>query len=208
MSLQIFGREHLKVNSETQSEIIKRFNNYEDVVKSLQSLMNARTTDEIKYAEMGANDILKKITNPIDAIDPKTLPLHERESIYFEYLRTGNLNGKKESNIFKVQTATGFSMKEMHVLNKVHTLSQRFSNAIKKHIGAKKMKKLGQMTSTPEFQNTTACASHDFLDTNQVMIDVLEEYGIPYGSEAFDSMCSDVWNLAKKNNFYVKLQNK
>lgn len=47
------------------------------------------------------------------------------------------------------------------------------------------------------------CASHDFIDSNQVMLDALEELGIEWDASDQESndLINEAWTLAKTQGF-------
>lgn len=132
------------------------------------------------------------------------LSLQEREQMVYDWFATGIFNGKKEENIFVLSSALNFRVFDIKELGTVQTNSRAFAEAIKSEIGSKNMQKLARQNSIDGI-GADFCYSHDYCDSNQVMIDVLEKNGIPYGSPEFDNMCTKAWNLAKQNNFYVKV---
>lgn len=80
--------------------------------------------------------------------------------------------------------------------------AREFSQMIKKEIGSKKFDELAKRNEQ-DAMFASHCHSHDYLDTNQTMIDLLESKGMSYGSEDFDRSCTRVWNCAKQNNFFI-----
>lgn len=83
-------------------------------------------------------------------------------------------------------------------------LAREFANTIKEWLGKGAFKTMIEENKTPEYYGTGCCASHNYCDSNQAMIDVLETNGIIYGSKKFDSACSLVWDYARKHNFFYK----
>lgn len=80
-------------------------------------------------------------------------------------------------------------------------LARDFADALKKEIGADNMKEVIRRNATPEYVD--CCASHDFCDANQVLIDVLESTGF---MEDFDFLAVEfsdsIFSIAHDNDFF------
>jgi hypothetical protein len=137
--------------------------------------------------------------------DVRELTLQEREQMACDWFLTAQLNGKTEKSLIHVATELNFTMHEMSKFSSLLDASRAFAAAIKDEIGNKYMKELATKNAIDGI-NADFCYSHDYCDPNQIMIDVLEERGTPYGSHGFDDLCTKVWNLTKRNNFYVKFK--
>jgi len=98
---------------------------------------------------------------------------------------------------------------------KVKELAIAFSKQLRKDISAEDMIEVNRRNKTPEYVG--ACATHDFIDPNQTMLDVFEpvtghEFVFfngdkPDTEKQFDadsSLMDAAWNLAKHNDFDVE----
>ena len=53
--------------------------------------------------------------------------------------------------------------------------------------------------------NDHSCHTHDFCDSNQVMLDAMENLGITYdGSDSSNDLINEAWNISHRNNFSIK----
>lgn len=69
--LQIFGREHLKVNKRTQDEILRRYNQFLDLVQCrLEYFREELRAERISYAELAE---LQKLAPYIEKSDVELL---------------------------------------------------------------------------------------------------------------------------------------
>jgi hypothetical protein len=82
----------------------------------------------------------------------------------------------------------------------LHTiLAKQFSAKLLEWIGSINMREV--IKRNEDDRNKAICHSHDFCDTNQAMIDVLEENHIV--DLDFDTV-NIVWNIARANKFFYK----
>ncbi|MGU4699207.1 hypothetical protein K6L09_21290 [Burkholderia cepacia] len=53
--------------------------------------------------------------------------------------------------------------------------------------------------------NAGICHSHDYCDANMVMLEVFEENNLNVEDEANHAIWNEVWDIAKKNEFFYKM---
>lgn len=97
----------------------------------------------------------------------------------------------------------------------VKELAIAFSNELRKDISAENMTEINRRNKTPEYVG--ACATHDFIDANQSMLDVFKpvtghEFVFYNGDEpetekqfdADSALWDAAWSLARRNDFDVE----
>ncbi|MBU9118456.1 hypothetical protein KTD15_06555 [Burkholderia multivorans] len=53
--------------------------------------------------------------------------------------------------------------------------------------------------------NVGVCHSHDYCDANMLMLEVFEENNLSIEDESNHALWNEVWDLAKKNEFFYKM---
>ncbi|MDN7869816.1 hypothetical protein QZM26_10355 [Burkholderia multivorans] len=53
--------------------------------------------------------------------------------------------------------------------------------------------------------NVGVCHSHDYFDANMLMLEVFEENNLSIEDESNHALWNEVWDLAKKNEFFYKM---
>lgn len=56
---------------------------------------------------------------------------------------------------------------------------------------------------TEEYRSGNLCASHDFCDPNQAMIDALEYFGHSWDVD-YNELINEAWEIAKSHRFDVE----
>jgi hypothetical protein len=56
------------------------------------------------------------------------------------------------------------------------------------------------LNGTPEYTANSLCATHNYCDSNQAMIDALKAFGVEWDSDNCD-LCNAAWALAKQAEF-------
>lgn len=81
-------------------------------------------------------------------------------------------------------------------------LARTFSAIIRKWLSQAELLNVIYLNGTAEYAN--CCATHNYCDPNQAMIDALEQFGV-YGFDANDeeltALINEAWSLARKRNF-------
>jgi hypothetical protein len=97
---------------------------------------------------------------------------------------------------------TGYNTETMH------QLARTFSILLKHEIGGDNMSMVNVLNDTEPY--VFACASHDYCDANQVMIDAFvglfgrePAYADEPGNEQDTNITISAWNEARKNKFYI-----
>lgn len=83
----------------------------------------------------------------------------------------------------------------------IEALAVQFIEELRETISADDMDKVNARNVTPDYFK--CCATHDFCDANQCMIDALEHFGLSFDtqSEAQIDLINSAWNLAKACEF-------
>lgn len=84
-------------------------------------------------------------------------------------------------------------------------LAFQFSKELFDHIGIDCMIEMNRK-NTAEISDTI-CHSHDYCDPNCSMLDAMLLFGIKYDpeSQAQTDMLNDVWQIAKRYDFFVEI---
>ena len=82
--------------------------------------------------------------------------------------------------------------------SKIELLAIKFSELINEELTIEELNEVNRLNATPDFQN--ACATHEYIDSNETMIEACLQCGFE-----FDSVCNSVlnsaWTIAKKAEF-------
>lgn len=95
----------------------------------------------------------------------------------------------------------------------LHSLARKFSEKVLEWIGQDKMLEVISKNATPQYSN--CCATHEYCDPNQAMLDILEEVGIdPFENRdneisaddgwIISPVVDDIWEAARKKYFYLE----
>ncbi len=88
-------------------------------------------------------------------------------------------------------------------------IAKEFCTQLQDELGAAKVAKIARLNRTPKFQDG-ACATHDFCDANQVMLNAFEARGVAQptdsklGSTGWNkaiAIWEAAWNIARENDF-------
>lgn len=82
-------------------------------------------------------------------------------------------------------------------------LATKFSKVLNEWLTAEQMDEVRQRNAGGD---PLCCATHDFCDANQAMLDALDEAGIEWGGPEDDEgnrLISKAWDLAKSRGFRV-----
>lgn len=78
-------------------------------------------------------------------------------------------------------------------------LALEFVKIINQWLTPAQIAEVNRRNATAEYAN--ACASHDYCDANQAMIDALEVFGIEFSLELADDVINAAWDIAKSCQF-------
>lgn len=82
-------------------------------------------------------------------------------------------------------------------------LANAFSAIIRKWLTVSELSSVIQQNATT-YAGTGVCASHDYCDPNQAMIDALESFGIEWDNEMCD-LVNAAWEIARQHEFKESL---
>lgn len=91
-----------------------------------------------------------------------------------------------------------------YATEQIEPMAKAFSAELLSELGQKNMTIVIERNQTEEYKG--ACATHDFCDANQVFLDAHERFfneEMEVLSNESISFTNRVWDLAKKNNFYL-----
>lgn len=77
-------------------------------------------------------------------------------------------------------------------------VAEEFCRILRKWLTPEEMAEINRRNSTPEY--SVCCASHDFCDPNQAMIDALSIFGLEFHPSMCDYL-NDVWTIARNSEF-------
>lgn len=117
------------------------------------------------------------------------------------WFRTGRVGDKKISNIDTAANLIGVSIGDMRQQHLIDDLARDFSREIESWIGVGELQKVNELNNAPD-ADPQCCASHDFCDPNQAMINILERRNIDCLENI--ELCNAIWDTARRNNFYLK----
>ena len=85
----------------------------------------------------------------------------------------------------------------------IEALAKQFIIELRETVSDEEMDEINARNATPEYINTGCCASHDFCDPNQCMIDALENLGFTFETQdnAQLQAIDQAWTLAKSCEF-------
>lgn len=78
-------------------------------------------------------------------------------------------------------------------------LSDEFCRILNERLTPEQIKEINRRNAVSE--NPACCASHDFCDANQAMIDALEVFGIEFDPETPTDLINAAWGIAQKRGF-------
>lgn len=81
----------------------------------------------------------------------------------------------------------------------IEELSAEFSRILNEWLGPKRIREINRRNALPEYAN--CCASHDFCDSNQAMIEALETFGIEFHPDRCIDLVDAAWDHAQKRQF-------
>ena len=82
-------------------------------------------------------------------------------------------------------------------------LSVEFCRILNDWLDAETIARINRLNKSSEYQG--CCATHDFCDPNQAMVDALENFGMPFHPELCD-LINDAWDLARARGFQISAQ--
>ncbi len=87
------------------------------------------------------------------------------------------------------------------MLNQEHELAVKFATMIQETLNAEQIAEVNRRNGTQQYAGV--CASHDFCDPNQAMLDAMEELGIEFDpqDEQQTRLTDGAWTLAKAAGF-------
>ena len=96
-----------------------------------------------------------------------------------------------------------------HTTETMHQLARAFSLLLMREIGVDNLTEVNRLNNTKAYQHG-ACATHNYCDANQVMIDAFvaifgrePAYADEPGNEQDTNITISAWDEARKNKFYV-----
>lgn len=83
-------------------------------------------------------------------------------------------------------------------------LARKFAEILKGWLTAEQQTAVIETNKGPDYVSGKLCATHDYCDPNQAMIDALEAFGIELDvqSDEQNALISDAWTIAKRNGFW------
>lgn len=94
----------------------------------------------------------------------------------------------------------------MNQLSQLSELSVNFSKILNEWLTQEEITSINQLNSTQEYLESDSCASHEFCDSNQAMVEAFEKV---YNREPDTRIDSDVeiinqaWAISKQNQFKI-----
>lgn len=79
-------------------------------------------------------------------------------------------------------------------------LSSEFSRILREWLSPEELAEINLRNSTPEYSG--CCASHDFCDPNQAMVDALEVFGLDFHPKHCD-LVNEAWGIASRSGFQI-----
>lgn len=87
-----------------------------------------------------------------------------------------------------------------------YQLAVQFSNILKEWLTIAKLTEVNERNKQYKTNNADCCATHEFCDPNQAMIDAFTQLTgreIDVQSDSDLSLTNKAWAMAKESNFYV-----
>jgi hypothetical protein len=83
------------------------------------------------------------------------------------------------------------------------TLANEFTIVIREWLTPEQCREIDRRNKTEQYTRNNLCASHDFCDANQAMIDALGRFNIEYESqdERQGVLIDQAWSIAKRQGF-------
>lgn len=84
-------------------------------------------------------------------------------------------------------------------------LANEFVIVIREWLTPEQLAEIDKRNATDDYKETGCCATHDFCDANQAMIDALERFNVALDiqDEAQRVLIDDAWQIAKRDGFSV-----
>lgn len=84
-------------------------------------------------------------------------------------------------------------------------LAREFAQRVLKDVGPENHLELKHRTEQIILRNSNVCASHDFCDANESMIEALAKFGIELDCESDEqaALINEAWTIAKRNLFWM-----
>lgn len=79
-------------------------------------------------------------------------------------------------------------------------LAKEFSRIINNWLTPEQLAEANRLNTTPEYTTNSLCATHNYCDSNQAMLDALKAFGVEWESDNND-LCNAAWALAKESEF-------
>ena len=73
-----------------------------------------------------------------------------------------------------------------------------FATKLRAEVGTEYIDEVNRRNATPEYDGL--CASHDFCDANQVMVDALKDMGREFNQDLIAAI-NEAWSIAKNAGF-------
>lgn len=88
----------------------------------------------------------------------------------------------------------------------IETLSREFTKKIQDWLDNESLEEIDRRNESAEYKSHNLCATHDFCDPNQAMIDVIESLGYEFDvrDERQGAAINKAWTIAKKRGFSRK----
>lgn len=80
-------------------------------------------------------------------------------------------------------------------------LSAEFCRILNEWLNQSEIEEIIRRNALPEYAN--CCASHDYCDANQAMVDALEEFGLEFHPDECIELVNAAWDLAKERQFVL-----
>lgn len=179
-----------KVNNESKQELYNNYQGYE----------NLRPADYFN--------------TPTKPDKPSNPPTHQPTDMPNNKLKLLKLKAKALLLLLDLEESTLAGMKNKP--SKVVELSKEFSRILLSELGKDTMAEINKVNKTPEYKNSGACASYNYTDPNEYVLQAFEkvmnrEYvfyndekpATKKKNETDTDLMNDAWAMAKENDFYI-----
>lgn len=97
-------------------------------------------------------------------------------------------------------------MSDFKKQNLIFDIARLFSLELVKFLETKDLHEAIRKNQTDEYQD--CCATHDYCDSNMFMAMTLNDVGFYFDREPekFTDLWNSSWDMAKKNNFFCKVE--
>lgn len=82
-------------------------------------------------------------------------------------------------------------------------LAAKFSQILREWLTTEELAEVNARNQADEYKSGGVCATHDFCDPNQAMLDAMESFGIFYEGcdQTTEYLINNAWRIAKASRF-------